>query len=173
MSDVFDNPENVAKLTAELDSWRGTPWVHCAVAVGPTRALKGIRTDCTHGIVAAFGNTGFVDAAKIVMPAHGARPGIAGEGESAVSLAKLLAGFVERHILAPVDGELPGALKFGDVLTFRYAGREHHIGVFKGGENRDFWHADRNGFGTASLNEDRQKKALRNAYRLRPIAEHQ
>jgi cell wall-associated NlpC family hydrolase len=167
MNPYFSNAENATRLVAEANSWIGTPWVHCAAEAGPTRAVKGVRGDCVHTIVAILEVVGAIPSQ--VLPAHNAHPGIASEVDMDETLAKFLGAKCAEGTLARVD-PVVDELMIGDLITFRWASRSHHIGLYKGGANRMFWHAGGSGIGRefvlSSLNEGHYRRALCSAYRI-------
>lgn len=167
----FDDADRRSLLIAECDSWLGTPWVACGHTAGPHRARKGIGADCTHWVAAAYEATGALTALQL--PAYVAHPGMAEESASPLSLAKFLDGLVQAgrvaHVWKRVDGWGVFEPVTGDLLSFRFAGRDHHVGIYKGGRNGMFWHAagqDRGGkIMLSSIRESTFRVALTNLYR--------
>jgi len=155
------------RLRAELDSWIGTPWVHCSAERGRTRAVKGVRGDCVHTIVAAFENAGVIS--PVIIPPSAANAGI-GTAEGPETMSAILTDFVNQGRMAMLN-PFRDELLFGDLLTFRFAGREHHIGIYRGGRNGMFYHSG-GGYGPtaafrlSSLREQVYKTALRRAFRF-------
>lgn len=173
MTGYFDTAARQEDLIAECDSWLGTPWVACGHTAGAHRARKGIGADCTHWVVAAYEAVGAIPSG-LVLPAYVAHPGMAEESASGQSLAKFLDGLVRAgrmtHAWKRADGW--GALtpQTGDLLSFRFTGRDHHIGIYRGGRNGMFWHSGGqhrgNGVMLSSLRESTFRGALTNLYRV-------
>lgn len=164
---LLSNPDTAARLRSELDSWIGTPWVHCSAERGRTRALKGVRGDCVHTIVAAFENAGII--APVTIPPCASNAGI-GTAEGPETMSSILTTFVSQGLMTMLN-PLEDELLFGDLLTFRFAGREHHIGVYRGGRNGMFYHSGGGvgptaSFRLSSLREQVFKSALRRAFRF-------
>jgi len=163
----FSDAANAARLTAEANGWVGTPWVHCASEAGPSRAVKGVRGDCVHSIVKILETVGAIPVMQL--PAHHAHPGVADEMSMDVTLAKLLNAQVSAGALARIDPAVE-PLMIGDLITFRWASRSHHIALYKGGTNKMFWHAGGSGIGrefvVSSLAEGHYRRGLCSAYRI-------
>lgn len=165
MKFLFENPETAKRLTEEMDSWIGTPWIHCAAVAGPHRAVKGVGGDCVHVIVAAYESLGFIG--QQILPAHTAHTGFGDETDE-LSLSGYLLKFVKSGEMVHLPRSTE--LMIGDVLTFRFASRDHHVGAYKGGKNSMFWHAGGSNIGSrfvaSSLREHLNREALRGVYRL-------
>lgn len=176
-------PPLIATFLKELESWRGTPWVQQQFPGGPHRAVKGLRGDCIQIIVAAAENAGIV--APVTLPPYNSRGGYIREEQCGVSLVGMLNAHVRDGKLQLVEHDLQATLAAalsnlefqisngllpGDLLTFRFARHDHHIGVYAGGRNCEFWHAAGADAGMAftrsSLREPRYAAGLRNAYRF-------
>lgn len=166
MSDLLDNPQLAAELKAELDSWLGTPWFHGGSRGGTPFALKRVGGDCVGTLLAAYHNVGL--APKLSVECY--PPARTGTCEDTVgqSLSRILETLVSDGWLRRVS-PIGDDLKFGDIITFKFAGLEHHVAAYAGGTNRMFYHSGGVGnlarFMMSSLNEDRFMKALRSAYR--------
>jgi len=164
---ILLDESRAARLRAELESWIGTPWVHCSAERGRTRAVKGVRGDCVHTIVAAFENAGIIE--PVTIPPSASNAGI-GTAEGPETMSAILTMFVNQGRMAMLN-PWHDDLIFGDLLTFRFAGREHHIGVYRGGRNGMFYHSGggvgpTSSFRLSSLREQVFKAALRRAFRF-------
>jgi hypothetical protein len=166
MTPVFLNPDHVRRLFVELDSWVGTPWIHTANVSGPQRARKGVGGDCVTILATAYHQAGFIE--ELELPAHVAFPGLAVESEVKDSITNYLARFITAGRLIRVNPRREPPLA-GDILTFKFrAGREHHVGAYRGGINRMFYHCPGPGreFCSGTLNAGNFSMALVSGYRL-------
>ena len=165
MTPLFSNPENCAQLHRELRSWLGTPWAHMAGIAGTQTAIKGTGGDCKTILATAYADAGFIE--RLQFPAHGAAPGLCAEGEVDASVVKFLQRFVEAGQMLHLDARREPLLT-GDVLTFRWGARDHHLGaawILPSGE-RHVFHCPRAGFKFMLSPLSEWFHALRSAYRL-------
>lgn len=156
MVPVFSSPENSRRLFAELDRRLGTPWAHMASEDGFQTSIPGVGGDCTTLLTDSFTDAGFIE--RLYFPAHAVAPGLEPEevvGQasslpSAGSLSTYLQRFVDAGRVLRLDARRPlpsnggagvGSLLPGDLLTFRWGARDHHLGVYRGGPARMFYHA--------------------------------
>lgn len=123
---LFADTANREKLKAELVSWLGTPWAHMAGTDGHQTALKGVGGDCKTILATAYADAGFIE--RLQFPAHGVAPGLLGDSDVESSIVKYLARYVERGEMLRLDARRE-PLWTGDVLTFRWGAREHHLGA--------------------------------------------
>ena len=164
---VYEDKQLCERICAEFDSWLGTPWVHLSAEPGHHKAIKGVQGDCVHVVVAAFENLRLIPS--LVIPAHEAHPGTGKESIEQPTLSKTLRELTHTNLLERVILDRQ-PLELGDVLTFRFGAREHHVGVYRGGINRSFWHSGGLNLGMkftrSSLREHINRNALQAAYRL-------
>jgi len=166
MSNLLDNPQLADALKSELDSWIRTPWFHGGSRGGVPFALKGVGGDCVGTLLAAYHAVGL--APEIQVACYPPSRGGTCEETTRLSLSRILESLVDEGWLRRVAlGTEP--LAFGDIITFKFAGLEHHVGAYAGGENEMFYHSGGVGqtarFMQSSLNEDRYRVPLRSAYR--------
>jgi len=164
---IFSDVTLCGRLLAELDTWIGTPWAHRAGVDGKQLAVKGEGGDCVTIILTALYNVGALE--PLDLPAHALAPGVLPEERVAHSITKFVRPFIEGGRLQQLDGRTQPLLT-GDLLTFRTrAARDHHLGIFRGGANRNFYHAPGPGrrFMISSLNEAGAR--FQRAYRLMAV----
>ena len=169
MTPVFAKPENRERLLLELTNWLGTPWAHMAAVAGTQTAIRGVGGDCKTILATIYANAGFIE--PLQFPAHGVAPGLTAEGDVEASVVKYLQKFVDDGRMIHLDARHTDLLT-GDVLTFRWGARDHHLGaacVLSTG-TRYVFHAPRAGhkFMLSPLQE--WAGALRSAYRLMEVA---
>jgi len=167
MKYLFESPENVAKLLKEVDEWYGTPWQHLGGTPGYHRAVKKVRGNCVHIVVAIYENCGFIQ--PVWLPIHAANTGVVREEDAMQSLVSVLQSFVTDERMVKVEDR--SGLIVGDILTFRYAARDHHLGIWLGGLQREFAHCSGSSpaaavFQKSSLNNQQIAAGLRGVYRL-------
>lgn len=136
---IFADPARAAALLRELDSWLGTPWAHRANVCGAQLAVKGEGGDCVTIPLTALYNLALV--APLELPAHVVAPGLLRDDEVAESITSFVLPYVNGRQLRVVDFQREPLL-VGDFLAFRLrAGRAHHLGIYRGGADRLFYHA--------------------------------
>ena len=121
MKPLFSDPAQSAALKAELERWRGTPFIGHA-------ALCGVGVDCVRLAAAVLHSIGAIG--PIDWPPYP----LGGGGED---VREMLCERIEAAGPVPVElgeGESP---MMGDVLVFS-SNRFHHVGLM--GENGSFWH---------------------------------
>ena len=161
---LFADAARSSALITELNSWLSTPWAHRAAVPGPQLAVKGVGGDCVTILLCALYNIEALE--QFDLPAHVALPGMAADDDVAESITKFVRPFIESGRLQVVDW--PRApLMVGDFLAFRRrAARDHHLGMYRGGPDKRFYHAPGPGcrFCLASLNQ--ASPYLSSVYRL-------
>lgn len=123
----YDEPEHFSRLLAELESWRGTPFVEC-------RAVKGAGADCIQFIERTLQATGAIDAVQF--PRYVTRGG--GEPMLEIMLARMDAVPKLRRIWTRPEGKDRPEIKRGDVLVISTGKALHHAAIVA--EPPTIWH---------------------------------
>jgi len=162
--EIFADPDRAAALVAELDSWLGTPWAHRANTPGQQRAIKHVGGDCVTIPLTALYNLSLLT--PLQLPAHVVAPALCRDDEVLESITKFVRPYIAAGQLREVAFKRE-PLIVGDFLAFRLrAARAHHLGIYRGGPDRLFYHAPGPGqpFMVESLNQI--GAYLVNVYRL-------
>jgi cell wall-associated NlpC family hydrolase len=119
MKPYFSTAKRRAALLAELERWRGTPFMGHV-------AMPGVGVDCVRFAAAALAGAGAI--APLDFPRY---PLNGGDPE----IREMLCGRIESAGLTALPDGAPPAL--GDVLVFS-TGSFQHVGLM--GEGGNFWH---------------------------------
>src|SRR3954462_6142860 len=124
----FDEDANFARLLAELETWKGTPFVHNC-------AIKGSGVDCVRFAEQVLINVGAISPA--VFPTRYVYRGGGPEMREIMETAIATVPQLDR-VWRIENGTAPAEIKRGDMLMFSTGNAIHHLGIV--GELPQLWH---------------------------------
>lgn len=149
----FDDDGNFARLLAELQRWRGTPFIECT-----GRAGQG--ADCVRFVEGVLVNIAAID--PVPFPAYTVRGG--GERMLEIFLATMDA-IPRMESVWRSDGPRPRPpVKRGDVFLVSSGKALHHLAIVA--EPPVLWHC-LNGVGEGNIFDSTVEKHLRAIYRVK------
>lgn len=124
----FDDDQNFARLLAELESWKGTPFVH-------NSCIKGGGVDCVH-----FPNQVFVNIGAITSAKFPERYVYRGGGIEMREIMEAAIATVPQFDLVFHAERLPVVpdIRRGDMLMISTGKAMHHLSVV--GQPPQLWH---------------------------------